>query len=64
MSYKGQYLRGEKWYHLFRDADGDLLPNVAEDENKMSDVKLYLEAVKKEKEEAAKKEETKSKEKK
>ena len=62
MSLKGQILRGEKWYIMNRDAEGNLKPNVAENKNKMIDVKLYLEAVKKE--EATKKEEPKSKEKK
>ncbi len=61
MSYKGQYLRGEKWYLMNRDANGNLKPNVADDKNKMIDVNLYLEAVKKEKEVKV---ETKSKDKK
>ena len=59
MSYKGQYLRGEKWYLMNRDSEGNLLPKIADDKNKMIDVNLYLEAVKKEKETK-----TKSKEKK
>lgn len=47
MSYKGQVLRGEKWFNLYRDADGNLLPNISEDENKMVDVNAYLESKKK-----------------
>ena len=49
MSEKGKYLRGEKWFHLNRDNDGELLPVVSEDENKMKDVNVYLETVKKSK---------------
>lgn len=55
MSFKGSYLRGEKWYHLSRDADGNC---TEKDPNKLIDVNIYLEAVKKKKEEEAK---TKSK---
>ena len=50
MSYKGQYLRGEKWYLNYRDADGKLLPVIALDVHKMKDVNVYLEAEKKKKE--------------
>ncbi len=57
MSYKGQYLRGEKWFALY----GKVV-----DKDKLVDVELYLKAVeeanKKPKEE--KPAETKSKEKK
>jgi len=42
MSYKGQVLRGEKWYHLDRDT---------KDENKLADIKVYLESVEKVKKE-------------
>ena len=55
MSYKGQYLRGEKWFLLNRDADGKLLKLIKDDKDKMIDVKVYLDAQKK------KEEETKSK---
>ncbi len=50
MSYKGRYLRGEKWYLMNRDAEGNLKDVIANDENKMADVNVYLEAVKKDKE--------------
>ena len=57
MSYKGQYLRGEKWFLMNRDADGNLLKVITDDKDKMIDVELYLKAV----EEAKPKEVTKSK---
>jgi|TARA_Y100000310_G_scaffold81786_2_gene78380 hypothetical protein len=44
MSYKGQYLRGEKWYLMNRDADGNLLDVVKNNAEKMKDVDLYLKA--------------------
>ena len=53
MSYKGSYLRGEKWYHLSRDADGNC---TEKNPDKLKDINIYLEA-KKAKEE--KKEEVK-----
>ena len=52
MSRKGQLLRGEKWYNLYRDAEGNLLPVIANDKQKMANVNLFLEARAKEKEEA------------
>ena len=55
MSYKGSYLRGEKWYHLSRDVDGKC---TEKDPNKLKDINIYLEAKKKEEE---KPKETKSK---
>ena len=54
MSDKGKYSRGEKWFDLHRDLDGNLEPVITEDPNKMVDVNFYLEQKKK-------KEETKSK---
>ena len=57
MSYKGQYLRGEKWFHLNRNADGELTEEIKKDKDKMIDINIYLKA----KEEAKNKEETKSK---
>ena len=50
MSIKGQILRGEKWYNLYRDANGNLLPVIANDKQKMANVNLFLETLKKEEE--------------
>lgn len=60
MSLKGKYLRGEKWYLMNRDDDGNLLDVIKKDPSKMLDVEYYLEEQKKLKS----KELTKSKEKK
>ena len=61
MSYKGQYLRGEKWYHLNRDADGNLLPVITNDEEKMKDVNVYLKSMEKAKAEDTAKTKSKGK---
>ena len=58
MSFKGKYLRGEKWYHLSRDKDGNLKKEIKEDKDKMIDINIYLEEKKKKEEEKTK---TKSK---
>ena len=50
MSRQGQLLRGEKWFNLYRDKEGKLLPVIANDKDKMIDVNLYLEALKAEEE--------------
>ena len=57
MSYKGSYLRGEKWYFMSRDADGNLTAEIKKDLDKMKDINVYLDS-KKEKEKPV---ETKSK---
>lgn len=44
MSLKGSILRGEKWFHLNRDPNGDLTKEVKEQANKMRDIGIYLEA--------------------
>lgn len=44
MSLKGQILRGEKWYLMNRDADGNLTAGIKKDVNKMKEITLYLEA--------------------
>ena len=46
MSDEGSYNRGEKWLHFGKNKDGNLKPEVANDENKMVDVNFYLEKVK------------------
>ena len=51
MSFKGQVLRGEKWFLMNRDANGVLLPVVANDKDKMIDVNIYLEEKKRVEEE-------------
>ena len=58
MSSKGQYLRGEKWYHLNRDVDGNMTKLLTDDADKMIDVQIYLdrEAEKKPEKEAKSKE--------
>lgn len=61
MSKQGQILRGEKWYNLYRDGEGKLLPVIANDKSKMVEVNIFLETVKKEEEAKVK---PKSKEKK
>ena len=63
MSYKGSYLRGEKWYLMNRDADGNLKKVISEDPNKMKDVNIYLKSIEEAKKKVApeEKEETKSK---
>lgn len=58
MSQKGKYLRGQKWYDLFRDRDGNLDKSISNDPHKMVDVNVYLETIAKEKEN---RKETKSK---
>ena len=58
MSYKGSYLRGEKWYTLSRDADGNC---TEKDPNKLKDINIYLEAVKAKEAEKKEVKETKSK---
>lgn len=60
MTYQGSYLRGEKWYLGNRDENGNITKTLSEDKDKMIDVNIYLEAVKK-KEEEVKKKPTKSK---
>ena len=50
MSMKGRLLRGEKWWNLNRDANGDLKGNILKDAQKMANINLFLEAMKKEKE--------------
>jgi len=49
MSSKGKYLRGEKWFHLNRDADGNLTETIKKDLDKMKDINFYLEEKEKEK---------------
>ena len=49
MSRQGQILRGEKWYELYS-KDGVLPDFIANDKNKMANVCLYLETLKKEEE--------------
>lgn len=44
MSVKGQLLRGEKWYLMNRDADGNLNADIQKDVNKMEEINLYLNA--------------------
>ena len=62
MSYIGKVNRGLKWYVRNRDLDGNLLPAVAGDPNKMEDVNTYLEHRKKlEEEEEKKKKDSKEK---
>ena len=61
MSNKGRYLRGEKWYLLSRNEDGNLVNSVKKDADKMLDINFYLDEQKKLEEE---KKETKSKRKK
>ena len=60
MSRQGKLLRGEKWWNLNRDANGNLTEEVKKDSNKMADINLFLEAKKKE-EETEKPKEIKSK---
>jgi len=43
MSRKGQLLRGEKWFLMNRDSDGNLKKFIEKDEEKMKDINLYLE---------------------
>ena len=66
MSVKGQILRGEKWYLMNRDADGNLNEAIKKDTAKMVEIDMYLAArdpaPEAKKEEAQ--EETKSKKKK
>ena len=50
MSMKGRLLRGEKWWNLNRDANGNLTAAVQKDPQKMANINLFLEAMKKEKE--------------
>jgi len=53
MSYKGQVLRGEKWFHLMTEKE------IAKDADKAAEVAVYLESKKKveaKKEEKPKKE--------
>ena len=57
MSNKGQYLRGEKWYLMNRDVNGNLKEEITKDVQKMADVQVYLDAQKT----SGKEEETKSK---
>lgn len=59
MSRKGSLLRGEKWFALGQDGQGNLTKEMQKDTDKMIDINNYLEA--KKKEEEADKEETKSK---
>ena len=54
MSSKGKLLRGEKWFLMNRDKEGNLLKVIKEDATKMVDVNLFLEAKKREDEEKAK----------
>ena len=46
MSQEGQLARGLKWWKNNRDLDGVLLPVIANDADKMIDVKYYLEYTK------------------
>lgn len=41
MSYKGQVLRGEKWFHLMSEEE------LAKDPDKLADVEVYKESQKK-----------------
>lgn len=54
MSHTGKMQRGAKWYD-FRDRDGNLPPEIAEDENKMCDVNYFLKNSEEKKEEKPKK---------
>lgn len=54
MTYEGKVNRGLKWFVRNRDADGNLKPCVADDPNKMADIKVYLEHKKKLEEEKTK----------
>tara|TARA_R100000501_G_C2508398_1_gene41135 strand:- start:282 stop:437 length:156 start_codon:yes stop_codon:yes gene_type:complete len=49
MSYKGQVLRGEKWFHLMSEEE------LAKDPDKMKDVEVYKESQAKVKETKPKK---------
>ncbi len=60
MSWRGSYLRGEKWFHLNRDVDGNMTKTLLDDKDKMIDVKIYLDREAEKKEKPAVKE-TKSK---
>ena len=64
MSKKGQFLRGEKWFHLSRDVDGNLKKDIKEDKDKMIDINYYLEEKKRIADAEVPAKETKSKEKK
>jgi hypothetical protein len=44
MSRKGSILRGEKWFLMNRDADGNLKEEVKKNPDLMKDINLYLEA--------------------
>ena len=46
MSVKGSILRGEKWFHLNRDPNGELTKEIKKDVDKMLDVNLFLETIK------------------
>ncbi len=50
MSDKGKYNRGQKWFDVGRDVNGDLKPEITNDPHKMIDVNFYLDAVKREEE--------------
>ena len=50
MSMKGRLLRGEKWWNLNRDANGDITGAILKDTQKMANINLFLEAMKAEKE--------------
>ena len=54
MSLKGKILRGEKWFHLNRDPDGNLTEEVKKDKDKMKDINTYLETIKAEEEKKTK----------
>ena len=43
MSHEGQLSRGLKWWKNNRDLDGNLLPVISTDSDKMLDVNYYLE---------------------
>lgn len=45
MSHTGKLLRGLKWYS-WRNVDGELPKDIANDEDKMTDVNYYLEFIK------------------
>jgi len=51
MSMKGRLLRGEKWWNMNRDANGNLNEAIQKDFQKMVNINLFLEAMKKEEEE-------------
>lgn len=53
MSYKGQVLRGEKWYHLMTE---EQLAKEPENSSKHEDIKVYLASKEKVKEELKSKE--------